>query len=151
MKPEVKKLFIERWETKLNREIPTYSLQVESLRDFLKELNYEFSRNDVDGTWHISKVAWDESENPKFMSLDEAVSLYNPSDNPFRHLRTNGLIVEWKGYTFNRAVYHKAYQDRILERVYLQRKDGEWHVGKNIVKFNKPMTFKRYETVEDTY
>lgn len=147
MNTQLRKEFKTEWELLLNKEVNTYPLQVEALTDFLSMLGYESIRNTKNGTWHVQKVNGIKNSNPKFMSLEDAVQLYNGVPN----LGNNG-VYEPLGlsYTFNYSHIKTAHKDKILAKVYLKRSQGEWYVTKHMIKFNNPETFKRVEEVEGT-
>lgn len=129
-----KLIFKEYWENKLTRGIDTCNLQVESLSYFLNDIGYNMGIDIKTGILHI--VLENRSKgNPKYMSIETAVVLYNGSS-----IKTNGTTYEYKCFTFSKNILYGAWKNKIVERVYLQRKGTELHTQYNWVKFNYPYT-----------
>ena len=122
------------WKKILDTGLHTKDLQLESLLYFLEEIGYRLEDTGEDGdTYHITAVDPFDSDCPTHMSFDTAVSLHNGTT-----WKTNGTIIEAKGFTFIRQIYKKAFDNKILHTVYLQRVKGGIKAQRNWVRFNEP-------------
>jgi len=136
---------IDEWKHELDQGINTTELQLQSLAYFLAELGYRL--DSTEEVWHI--VAEDpltlfDSDCPTHMSFDTAVAFHNGSA-----WKTNGVIVEAKGFTFMRSTFLKAFNHTIIHKVYLQRIKGGIKAQRNWVRFNEPYSLE--EELERTY
>tara|TARA_R110000782_G_scaffold75562_6_gene150755 strand:- start:1782 stop:2216 length:435 start_codon:yes stop_codon:yes gene_type:complete len=136
---------IDEWKHELDQGINTTELQLQSLAYFLAELGYRL--DSTEEVWHI--VAEDpltpfDSDCPTHMPFDTAVVLHNGTT-----WKTNGTIIEAKGFTFLRQTYKKAFDNKILHTVYLQRVKGGIKTQKHWVRFNEPYNLE--EELERTY
>lgn len=117
-------------------ELDTKEMQLHSLRLFLSDIGYTISqvRNGKRSIYQVEKTKGIRNGNPRFMKLEEAVALHNRPT-----MKTNGTIVEFRDYTFNRTRYAEAVQNSMLMEVHLQRSHKEEDnikVTSNWVRFN---------------
>ena len=133
------------WKQILDVGLATEHLQIESLGYFLQEMGYSLEDGGEDGdTFHITAIDPLDSNNPTHMPFDTAVVLHNGTT-----WKTNGTIIEARGFTFIRQAYKKAFDNKILHTVYLQRIKGGIKAQRNWVRFKE--VYDLGEELERTY
>ena len=137
-----KQQVVSEWKEWLDRGVNTEALQLQALACFLSDIGY-FMGVRGGGQVHVFKHKM-LNDNPKFIPFDLAVSLYNGTK-----MKANGTLCEVGGLTFDRNVFHKAVNNRILHTIYLQRYQGKLKVQKHWVKFCEP--YDLTEELERTY
>ncbi len=146
------KQLINEWEYTLKQGICTKELQIVALTLFLENIGYTIRYSyDVKAprtsTLRIVKLPEDDSTNPKFMSLETAIGLYNGK----YFYRTNGTWFDVIGKDLIFSPKSKVMSNvdvRPLRKVYLQR-DGKQPDGIK-VQTNWVM-FTKNEPVEESY
>lgn len=125
--------FKQKWRDKVQKGIDTSVLQFEALYLFLDDLGYTLKRERNQGNFHIVNTVKD--NNPKFMSLEQAVALYNGSSL----ITINGdtASIMGTGFIFSYNLLRRAREDKILKVVHLQRKGGKIVPSTNWVNFSR--------------
>lgn len=139
METRQRNVFKESWKYNLSQGTDTLPLQIESLKSFLADIGYGFDLDWVSGVCHIRKARGIKSDNPKFISLKVAVSLYNGYN-----INTNGTIWEYQDLTFGYKLLRKAWVNKMITYVSLQRHKGEWKVQNRWVQFNSLIVEESY-------
>ena len=113
---------IHSWKKKLTKGIDTKDLQLLSLNLFLERIGYHLVEAPDKHILHITKTDTCYRINPQYMSLNQAVSLYNG----YTKWSKKGEYYVLDGrFIFSIEDFDKAYADKVIKKVYLQRVQGK--------------------------
>ena len=113
---------IHSWKKKLTKGIDTKDLQLLSLNLFLERIGYHLVEAPERHILHITKTDTCYRTNPQYMSLNQAVSIYNGCAK----WRKEGEYYVLDGrFIFSIEDFDKAYADKVIKKVYLQRVQGK--------------------------
>jgi hypothetical protein len=121
---------IHSWKKKLAKGIDTRELQLLALNLFLEDIGYRLVYSDG-VILHVKKYDDCYRINPQYMSLNQAVSLYNG----YTKWKVKGKWYIIEGFIFDREAFDKAEENRIISKVYLQRTKGLIKVQSNWIRF----------------
>lgn len=120
------------WKNKLSEGIDTRELQLMALNMFLNRIGYQLVEVANEHTLHVERFTGSKSSNPQYLSLEQAVSLYNGGG---RWKVKGQAVLFFSNLVFNKVLFDKAFKKRILHRVSLHRVKSLIKVQSNWVRF----------------